>query len=191
MLGAVLGAGAISGLGSFLGGREASKGADAAFKLEKQRIAELRPFLDAGKEALGQYQAGINDIPTMASLMGYVQSDPGYQFQLEQGMNALEGSAAARGNLLSGNTLKAIQGYGQDLASQYTDKILNRGLTLQGTRQNQLQQLMSGALTAGGRNALPELAMAKGNARAGIYEGVGNAATSTLGNLMMMKYLGD
>jgi hypothetical protein len=50
------------------------------------------------------------------------QKDPGYQFQFGQGMNAIQGSAAAGGNLLSGATLKALQKYGNGLANQsYND----------------------------------------------------------------------
>lgn len=42
----------------------------------------------------------------------------GYQDQLKQGTDAITGSAAARGNLNSGATLKALQGYGQGLANR-------------------------------------------------------------------------
>jgi hypothetical protein len=50
------------------------------------------------------------------------QADPGYQFNLSQGMNAVNSGAAARGNLLSGATLKALQRYGSGLAAQtYND----------------------------------------------------------------------
>jgi len=46
------------------------------------------------------------------------QADPGYQFRMDEGMRGVEGSAAARGGLLSGAAQKAIQKYGQGLASQ-------------------------------------------------------------------------
>jgi hypothetical protein len=54
------------------------------------------------------------------------QSDPGYQFRLQEGMNAIQGSAAARGNALSGSTLKALQKYGQNLASDEMQNAYNR-----------------------------------------------------------------
>jgi len=62
------------------------------------------------------------------------QNDPGYQFRLQQGEKALQASAAARGNLLTGDTAKAIQGYGQDYASNEFQNLWNRALT-----QNQTQ----------------------------------------------------
>lgn len=46
------------------------------------------------------------------------EADPGYAFRLSEGLKALERSAAARGGLLSGGTGRALQRYGQDLASQ-------------------------------------------------------------------------
>lgn len=52
--------------------------------------------------------------------------DPGYQFRLGQGMEAIKGSAAARGNRLGGGTLKALMEFGQGLASQEADKAYNR-----------------------------------------------------------------
>ena len=55
-----------------------------------------------------------------------VQTDPGYAFREKQGMNAIQNSAMAKGGLLSGNTLKATQDYGQNLASQEYDNAYNR-----------------------------------------------------------------
>lgn len=45
------------------------------------------------------------------------ETAPGYQFRKEEGQRGVENSAAARGGLLSGAALKAIQRYGQDFAS--------------------------------------------------------------------------
>lgn len=47
-----------------------------------------------------------------------IANDPGYQFRLSQGQKALEQSAAGRGVLRTGGTLKDILGYGQNFASQ-------------------------------------------------------------------------
>jgi len=62
------------------------------------------------------------------------QNDPGYQFRLSQGTKALQNSAAARGDLLSGNTLRDITQYGQDYASNEYQNVYNRAL--QGYQQN-------------------------------------------------------
>jgi Ni/Co efflux regulator RcnB len=54
--------------------------------------------------------------------------DPGYQFRLKSGSDALQRSAAARGTLRTGGTLKDIMDYGQNFASQEYGNIYNRAL---------------------------------------------------------------
>jgi len=50
--------------------------------------------------------------------MADFEADPGYAFRLKQGMKSLEQSAAARGGLLSGSTLRGVTDYSQGMASQ-------------------------------------------------------------------------
>jgi hypothetical protein len=54
------------------------------------------------------------------------QTDPGYLFRLGEGQKVLENSAAARGGLLSGQTGKALQQYGQNFASNEFGNIYDR-----------------------------------------------------------------
>lgn len=89
--------------------------------------AQYQPYAAAGQTALANMQA-----PSMEAL----QADPGYQFRLQQGQQALERSLGARGMNQSGAALKAAQEYGQGLADQtYNDyftrqsRIANNGLT--------------------------------------------------------------
>lgn len=70
---------------------------------------DFEPWRDAGLRAVG----GLESNDFMKNFKG----DPGYQFRMQEGMKALEGSAAARGSLNSGATLKALNRYGQDFAS--------------------------------------------------------------------------
>lgn len=58
-----------------------------------------------------------------------VLNDPGYQFRLGQGEQALQQSAAAKGTLNGGATQKAVLGYGQDYASNEFNNVWNRDLT--------------------------------------------------------------
>ncbi len=64
------------------------------------------------------------------------QADPGYQFRLDQGNKALNNSAAARGSLLSGATLKAIADYNSGAASQEYGAAQNRFSGNQALAQN-------------------------------------------------------
>ena len=54
------------------------------------------------------------------------QTDPGYQFRMQQGMDALQNSAAARGGLMGGDTGRALAEYGQNFASNEFQNAFNR-----------------------------------------------------------------
>ena len=58
-----------------------------------------------------------------------VYADPGYQFRLSQGEQALQQSAAGKGLLRSGGTLKDILNYGQNYASNEYENAYNRALS--------------------------------------------------------------
>lgn len=64
-------------------------------------------------------------VPTLSG-QELLANDPGYQFRMDESRKALEGSAAARGDLLSGGNLKALQSRSQDLASQEYGASWNR-----------------------------------------------------------------
>jgi hypothetical protein len=63
--------------------------------------------------------------------------DPGYQFGRDEGQKALERSAAARGDILSGGTAKGLLKFGNDYASTKYNDVFNRDLTGFTTRYNQ------------------------------------------------------
>ena len=120
------------------------------------------------------------------------QQDPGYAFRQAEGMKALERSAAARGNLLSGSTLKGVQRFGQDLASQEYQNAFNRFQVERSARLNPLQSLMgsgqsatnvlTGAAGQMGQNEASNLYNA-GAARASGYIGSANALNTALGQI--------
>ena len=64
----------------------------------------------------GQYQQGQFNF----------QQQPGYQFQLQQGQQAINNSAAAQGNVLSGGTQKALASYSTGLANQSYNTAYNQ-----------------------------------------------------------------
>lgn len=63
----------------------------------------------------GQYQTQLN---TLTQNPGSFASSPYYQFAYDQGLNAVNRTAAAAGNLNSGNRLAALTKYGQGMAGQ-------------------------------------------------------------------------
>lgn len=57
-----------------------------------------------------------------------IKSDPAYQFQLEQGTNAINVGDAAQGSLHSGNRMYELEKYGQGLASDFTQRQFTQNL---------------------------------------------------------------
>jgi hypothetical protein len=63
--------------------------------------------------------------PTAESVL----NEPGYKFGMDEGQRGLEQSAAARGTLRSGGTLKDITAWGQNYAGQHYTDAFNRALS--------------------------------------------------------------
>lgn len=123
--------------------------------------------------------------------------DPGYQFRLSEGMKALESSASARGNLLSGGTLKGIQRYGQDMASQEYQNAFNRYQAERSGTLNPLQSLAGvgqstantlGTMGMNYANQAGEAYQGAANARASGYVGQANAFGNAIGNISNQYY---
>jgi hypothetical protein len=66
--------------------------------------------------------------------------DPAYNIRMQQGMNAMDQSAATRGGLFDSGYGKQLQQYGQDLASEEYGNSFNR---MQQDKQSSLQQWTS------------------------------------------------
>jgi hypothetical protein len=64
---------------------------------------------------------------------------PGYQFALQQGLDAMQNSAAARGNLLTGGTMKALNNYAQGMASTNYQQTYNNAFQNYLQNYNQFQ----------------------------------------------------
>ncbi len=190
---AILGA-AGSAVGGILGNSAADaqagslqQGLGALSDIYKQSVSDTEPFITNGQGANNQlsYLLGLGD-PNRAnagqgqfgSLMqdfdaSKFQQDPGYQFRLAEGQKTLEHSAAARGTQLSGGTLKALDRYNQDFASNEYGNAFNRYQSNRGTKYG----FLSG-LSGQGLNALGMRTQAGGNfgaALPGIYGGIGDA----------------
>ena len=79
----------------------------------------LDPFYQTGNEAnRSLYDLAMSRLNAPEEEFSFSESDPSYQWRLQQGEKALQRSAAARGGLASGNTLRSLMGYGQGMASQ-------------------------------------------------------------------------
>lgn len=93
--------------------------------------AGLAPYTDiytAGTRGAGAYgdATGANGPEGYARATTNFRTDPGYQFELGQGLQAIDRGAASRGLLSSGNTAMAEQQYGTGLADQSYSNYVNR-----------------------------------------------------------------
>jgi hypothetical protein len=89
-----------------------------------------------------QYTYTPGAVPTLSG-QELLANDPGVAFRLAEGRKALEGSAAAKGGLLSGPTLAALQRQGQELSSQEYSNAFARAAQ-QAQMREQWQQQATG-----------------------------------------------
>lgn len=212
-MGSIIG-GLIGGVGQLFGASKQAKAAERAGELSMTGYnyltsgagaAPTRAYVNAGQSALqgqGTTQNALAQLlgiaPTSALYGGEggatgpdafqsYRDSTGYNFQLDQGMNALNSNAAAKGLLNSGGTAKALTQYGQNLASttfnNYLTQLAGLNSAQGGTAQmgqNALGQVAQVG-TGSGANAA-NAAMAGGGAQAAGIVGASNAAGNILGN---------
>ena len=200
---ASVGSGLIARSGAKKAARAQERAAQSAEQTQREmferQIALQEPFRQAGMTAQQQIMqllgiggdANAAGYGSMARPFGQqdFQQDPGYAFRQAEGMRALERSAAARGGLLSGATMKGIQRFGQDLASQEYQNAFNRFQIERAARLNPLQSLMgsgqsaanvmTGAAGQAGQN-IGQMQLGAGQARASGYIGSANALAGAL-----------
>jgi hypothetical protein len=174
---AVLGAGAsiyASNQASKAQKSAANRAADSQMAMFNRQVELQEPFRQAGLTAQNKMltvlglEGGDPNAPDFGRYakdfsMADYQADPGYGFRISEGMKALERSAAARGGLLSGATMKGVTRFGQDTAANEYTAAYNR---YQANRANQLNPLQS--LYGGGQTSTNLLSNAAGQAGQGI-----------------------
>jgi hypothetical protein len=158
------------------------------------------PYLQAGQQGMGTLSSMLAT-PGQGLLAGWNQNfqaptaeqaaqTPGYQFQLQQGQNAIQSSAAAKGNLLSGGTAKALDQYSQGLASTNYQQTYNNAFQnylqnygqFQQNQQNQYARLMGlTGIGTGMTGQMGGLAQTGAGNLASIYGGNTAAMSGLLG----------
>ena len=152
---AVIGSAVVGAAGSAYAGKQAGKAAktqadsaDRASQIQQENFEQTRkdlmPYKQAGDTSLSQLMGQMTpDGYFNQTYTGQdIYSDPSYQFRLQQGQDAIQSSAAAKGGLLTGATLKALQNYGQESASQEYSNAYNRFNADQTNRYNRLSNLV-------------------------------------------------
>jgi hypothetical protein len=169
----------------------ANRAADLQMQQFERQVELQEPWRQAGITALNKLTPLATEYTPFG--MDQFQQDPGYAFRMQEGMKALERSAAARGGLLSGGMLKGAQQYGQGLASQEYMNAFNRYQAERNARLNPLQSLAGVGQTAtnqlgqAGQTMAGNVGQALGaaaQARASGYVGGANALSQGLGTYL-------
>ncbi len=188
--------------------RMAANNLDFQKEQAETQLADFAPWREAGEEALGKIQSGIESGAFSMDNFQY-KADPGYQFRLDQGIKALDASAASRGRLLSGAQQQGVNAYAQGMASQEYGNAYNREQNNKTRKYNMLSSLnqggqasaagqaqVSGQLAQTGGNIMANLGRSQniaqqniGAARAGAYQGAAQSLNQAGQNWMLHNAL--
>lgn len=157
------GVGALSNLNT---SEQSDKALKQQLSAQQKGIAALDPYAQTGQSANAQLAKllGLDPNADANTIQDALRNTPGYQFQLDQGTQALDRSAAARGGLFSGRAAKELQQFGQGLGDQ----------TYQSAVSNLRPSVSTGLNAASGQ--------------AGIYDNVGDLqANNTMNKANLMN----
>lgn len=176
---AVIGSSLIGAGASLLGSRQqasaARDAADRSWDIFAQQREDFTPWREAGQRGLSRLEQLVN-VP--------FEESPGYNFRFNEGVRALDRAAAARGMLGSGARLRALQRYGQGIASDEYANYMNRLAALAGIGQTATAQGAAAAVPLA-QSAL-QAGMQAGTAAGGGTIGAANAAMGGVNNLIAL-----
>jgi hypothetical protein len=138
----------------------------------------LQPYLtnqtyaNQGVNALGN-ALGLNGSTGNAAATAAFENNPGYQFQKQQGDDAINAAAAASGKNFSGNQLIDLSKFNQGLAGTTYQNYVNNLQPYLGLAQNTAGGI--GGIYTGLGNQLNTNQNTIGNANYGAYSSIGNA----------------
>lgn len=184
-MGSVVG-GIVGGLGGMFSGNEEARRLERSGRIAQQELARGRDFVmnETGFGQAAEQGTGANNM--IASLLGIggdpaaaqqafsqFQDSTGFNFRLGEGINAIENSQAAQGLLNSGATLKGINSFGQNMASQEFQNFLGQ-LTGVADRGFNADQVRANAATGTATNTAQALSGANSEAAAARRDGQNN-----------------
>lgn len=182
-----------------------------AASIEKQQIANTQANFNVSKNNLQPYvNAGTgaettltNELPSLTAPVvmneSALQQTPGYQFNLTQGLKAVQNSAAARGLGVSGAALKGGAAFATGLADSTYQNQFQNAVTNQTNAYNRLLGVVQTGANAGGAlagasntasaietagaGAVGGSVIAGGNAAAAGYNAAGSAVNSAANSI--------
>ncbi len=191
-----VGAAVVGTVGSAVSSSSAARGqqraADAATEEQRRQFdmtqANQQPYREAGTNALAnlvQLSGQYGKAPTAEQVM----AQPGYQFGLTQGQNAVNNQGAATGGLYSGQQLRAASRFNTDYATTKYDDAFNRNRLQEGDTWNRYSALAGIGQTATNQlqgagqnyaNQVGQIGMSNANAQGAATIAQGNALQNGL-----------
>lgn len=185
--------GLISQGGAQAGGNMAGNAANRAAQMRQEEATRARaavsPWQSSGTAAVSKITnlLGLGSIKTnggnyntygwdpanakeiQQQALADFETTPGYQFRMDEGIKALDRTAASRGLLRSGAQQKAITDFGQNIASEEYGNYMGNLLAVSG---------MGNQAASSGNNTAASLTQGAGNSilQGGIARGSGYAA---------------
>lgn len=124
--------------------------------LTRDMDAETTGYTDRYAGRLRDAVRSYRDESSDRAMRQNFRTDPGYEFRLKEGQDAIERSAAARGNVLGAATMKGLDRYSQGVASDEYDRYYNRSM-------NRLGSLLDARTNAAGSIYGARMADAEGD----------------------------
>lgn len=166
--------------------RMADRNLEFQREMADQQRSDFEPWRNTGEKALNSIWEGVQSGAFEPGNIN-LQDDPGYQVRMQEGIDAIDSSAAARGRLLSGAQNKALTQFGQEQGSKEYAAAYARDANKKANKFNMLSGLSQGGQSsaAGQAQASSQLAQTGGNIMANtgrsqnvMNQNIGNARAS-------------
>lgn len=177
--------------GAVIGGIASGRAADVQAEGTEASIAESRRQFDLNRADLAPFRAtetaalGRLDQLSEGDFSGFFTS-PGFEFRRDEGLRGIENRFSAQGGAQSGNALRRLAEFNQNLASGEFGSFFNRNLALAGLGG-------TGQTVQAGTNVSRDIANTlerQGDVRASGILGVNDAIQGGLGNLLFAQGAG-
>lgn len=210
MAAAVIGAGALGAVGTAVAASSAAEAQQNAAaqssatqrQMYEQTRRDLTPYNQAGQQGMNMLMGRMGEFTSPIIMdQAALERTPGYQFNLSQGLKAVQNSAAARGLGVSGAAMKGAAQYATGLADSTYQNQFNNAVTNQTNAYNRLMGVstlgqsaaaQTGAMGTQTAANIGNNIVGAGNATAGSYMAMGNAVgglANSLGQAYMMSQI--
>lgn len=165
--------------------RSRAEGRSDITKSTEQALGYQKPYLEGGQQSLSALldSLGVGEgAKGEQGVYNRFTTSPGYQFAMNQGLQATQNAAAARGLSSSGAEQMALQQQGQGMAEQGWDKYLknyqDRLSDLSGMGQR--SALASSDIASGAGKSLADLGLRYTGLSSDALQGMGKSSAEAL-----------